>query len=49
LSINPLPRGWHCQAYSAPCFPSGWDEARIDNFKFGDRRLSLTIRRKADT
>jgi glycogen debranching enzyme len=32
-----------------PCFPSGWEEARIQNVKFGDRRLHLKIRREQET
>jgi glycogen debranching enzyme len=32
-----------------PCFPTGWAEARIENFKFRDTRLHLTIRRQQET
>jgi glycogen debranching enzyme len=31
-----------------PCFPTGWNEALIENFKFADMRLSLKIRRLQD-
>jgi glycogen debranching enzyme len=32
-----------------PCFPTGWEEARIENFKFGGTRLHLKIRRQQET
>ena len=32
-----------------PCFPTGWQEARIEKFKFGGTRLDLEIRRQQDT
>ncbi|HVP10012.1 MAG TPA: glycosyl hydrolase family 65 protein [Phycisphaerae bacterium] len=32
-----------------PCFPAGWEEVRVENFKFGDTRLHLKIRRRQET
>jgi glycogen debranching enzyme len=29
-----------------PCFPAGWEEARIENFKIGRTRMHLKIRRQ---
>ncbi len=33
----------------SPCFPAGWEEARLDNLRFGQRRLDVRIRREGET
>jgi glycogen debranching enzyme len=43
------PRGRDNVLEVTPCFPAGWEQARIENFKFGDARLNLEIRRQQDT